>query len=416
MAVTGQDQTHQVFRAWVERFAREASTEEQLQRFIDVVDRAITAEIPAIADDPVLVGDLHLSTRHQWLSFLSMLGHPEHRLVLPPQAVDLAHSLARRGLDVGVLLKVYLAAHRGVFEHLGEVVDRLGEGEPTGDEVLRFLWRRADLWMDDSVEALIESFYEERQRLHEGAVARRAEMIDTLLGGAEVTTEEASRNLGHPLSQWQTAYVVWTTLAEGAERLRPAASDVARALGGRHTLTSAVGTRDLWCWTATSSAPDEADLTELAATLDDRDVHLAVGVTARGVEGFRRSHREARAAQHVALQARTTPRILRYRDVELLCLAMERRDLLEGMVQREVGPLCGEDGSKTQIRETVLTYLTNRMNVEATAAALFIHPNTVRYRLGRAEEHLGHPLTVGAAQVQLALQYVDLIGSPEKPG
>jgi hypothetical protein len=412
MAVTGKDQAPRQLRSWVGRFAREASTEEQLQRFVDVVDRQIMAEIPAIADDPVLAGDLHLSTRHQWLSFLGMLGHTEHRLVLPPQAVDLAHSLARRGLDVGVLLKVYLAAHRGVFEHLGNVVDLLGEEEPPGDEVLRFLWSRADLWMDDSVEALIESFYEERQRLHEGAVARRAEMIDGILGGEEVTTDEASRDLGHPLSQWQTAYVVWTTLADGGNQLRPAASDVARALGGRQTLTSAVGTRDLWCWTATTSAPDEGLLADLATVLDQRDVHVAVGISARGVEGFRRSHREARAAQHLALRARTTPRILRYRDVELLCLAMESRDLLEGMVLREVGPLCGEEGSKAQIRETVLTYLDNRMNVDATAGALFIHPNTVRYRLGRAEEHLGHSLNVGAARVQLALQYVSLIGAP----
>jgi hypothetical protein len=96
------------------------------------------------------------------------------------------------------------------------------------------------------------------------------------------------RNLGHPLSQWQTAYVVWTALADGAERLCPAASDVARALGGRQTLTSAVGTRDLWCWTATSSAGDDGDLTELAAALDHRDVHVAVDVSARGVEGFNR--------------------------------------------------------------------------------------------------------------------------------
>ena len=45
-----------------------------------------------------------------------------------------------------------------------------------------------------------------------------------------------------------------------------------------------------------------------------------------------------------------------------------------------------------ELRRTLVTYLAHRQNVNATAAALFVHPNTVRYRLGRAGEVLGDDL------------------------
>jgi hypothetical protein len=325
-----------------------------LQSFVDVVDRAIMAEIPAISDDPVLAGDLHLSTRHRWMSFLSMLGHPEHRLVLPPRAVDLAHSLARHRLDVGVLLKVYLAAHRGVFEHLGDVMDRLGEEEPTCDEVLRFLWSRVDLWMEGSVEALIESFYEERQRLHEGAVARRAEIIDTLLGGEEVTAEEVTAEEVTAEEVTATSVIPYRsgrprTSSGPRSRTAPSGSAPRHRTSRGRSVAGRPSPRPWAQGTCGVGPPPPARAT--TATSRSWPPPWTIGTcTSRSTSPPAASRasigrREARAAQHVVLQARTTPRIVRDRDVELLCLAMERRDLLEGMIQREVGPPRGEDGT-----------------------------------------------------------------------
>lgn len=62
----------------------------------------------------------------------------------------------------------------------------------------------------------------------------------------------------------------------------------------------------------------------------------------------------------------------------------------------------------------MLAYLTTR-SVEAVADRLFVHKNTVRYRIARAEELLGHPLTERAAHLALALRYVALFGPPAVP-
>ena len=102
---------------------------------------------------------------------------------------------------------------------------------------------------------------------------------------------------------------------------------------------------------------------------------------------------------------------MRYTDVELLCLVAEQPELMQRMVAREVGPLTGADKNLGLLRETVLTHL-RTLNVEATAERLFVHKNTVRYRIGRAEELLGHSLAERSTSVELALTWIAYFGSP----
>ena len=58
-----------------------------------------------------------------------------------------------------------------------------------------------------------------------------------------------------------------------------------------------------------------------------------------------------------------------------------------------------------QLRETLVAYFEHDLDVPATAAALHLHPNSLRYRLSRLEELLGgslkHPATI--AELHIAL-------------
>ena len=112
------------------------------------------------------------------------------------------------------------------------------------------------------------------------------------------------------------------------------------------------------------------------------------------------------------MASRLQPRFLDYRSVEVLSLALADRGALERMVRREVGPLCGADKNLEPVRETVLVFLSHRMNVEAAAERLYVHGNTVRYRLAKAEELLGCSLAERPRQIELALQYVAHFGAP----
>jgi len=248
--------------------------------------------------------------------------------------------------------------------------------------------------------------------LNDGAMARRAELIESLLEGVDVEVDQATQRLAHPLRQWQSAFVLWTAEADASttDAMVSVAGELARALGGPRPLVRVAGSRDVRCWVATPGRPGPAALTEVGTSLADGTVRVAAGTPFAGLEGFRSSHLEALAAQHLAMSAVRVPPLLRYSDVELLCLTAERPELLQRMVVREVGALCGADKNLAHLRETVLTYLSSRMNVEAAAERLFVHKNTVRYRLSRAEELLGHPLAERAALVELALRHVAVFG------
>jgi DNA-binding PucR family transcriptional regulator len=387
--------------------------ETALDRFVAVVDGVIKEAIPEIASDPVLAEDLNRSTRNQWIAFLNGLRQPEHGLVLPAQAQDLARSLARRSSDVKLLVRVYLNAHHGVFAYLTEAVDAMS-GDLASEEVLREVWKRADLWMDDSIESLIEIFFEERQRELDGSATRRAELVMAILAGEDVDDARGMSELSYPLPGWHTSFLAWTSKVDertGAS-LRLAADAVAKCFPASQLLTEMAGSRDLRGWVATRLAPT-AEALEQLRSIDIPGVSVALGVPGEGQHGFRSSHADARAAQNLAMTSQNAPRFIEYRSVEILSLAMADRDALVRMVRREVGPLCGSDKNLEPVRETVLTFLTNRMNVEATAEKLHVHGNTVRYRLAKAEELLGCPLAERPRQIELALQYVAHFGAPD---
>ena len=77
--------------------------------------------------------------------------------------------------------------------------------------------------------------------------------------------------------------------------------------------------------------------------------------------------------------------------------------------ERVAAPL---QGAGSEVLETVRTVLGNGGNLEATARALYVHTNTVRYRLKRAAELTGFSATDprGAWTLQIALALAELEG------
>ncbi|OMQ15266.1 PucR family transcriptional regulator, partial [Modestobacter sp. VKM Ac-2676] len=80
------------------------------------------------------------------------------------------------------------------------------------------------------------------------------------------------------------------------------------------------------------------------------------------------------------------------------------------LAERVAGPLEAAGG---EVLETVRAVLAHGGNLEGTARALFVHPNTVRYRLKRATELTGCSITDprGAWTLQLALALTRLDGA-----
>lgn len=393
-------------QAWLQEFVEEGLRPEAVDDFVRVVDDEILAAIPEIAGDPSLAEELHVSTREHWRNFLVGLSG-DHRLVLPPAAIALSLSIARRHLDISVLLKVYRVANRAVFAYITEHTEpgRLPAGLAR-DEALLALWLRAEKWIDESIEQLIDHYTRERAALAEGAHARRAETIEALVAGA-LPTAETEAILGHRLALWQTAFVLSaSTTTDDSTVLFDLAVRVCQRLGLPKPLTTLAGSRELWAWVATPEPPS-LRVEEAADLVAGDGVHLAMGTPSRGPTAFRMSHVQAVAAQRIGLRAPAP--VHSYADTELMSLVGDG-ELAREMVRRELAPLLTGGRTEATLRATALAYLRAGQNVDSAAESLFVHPNTVRYRIARVEALLDRRLASRAALLEVSLAWVETYG------
>lgn len=392
--------------AWVGDYVADASTEENVEKFVSQVDGIILEQIPELASDPRLTAELHASTKSQWRVFLTILDREAFDVLLPPQAVDLAVSIARRGLDLGILLKVYRVATDATWEFIVAVADAVPEEGPDHADVLKFLWGRAGRWLNEAIEQLMRTYAAERETAFQGAFARRNETIQAILHGEAISVDTATHDLGHQMRAQQTCLVLWfdgATKTASPTHLESLAQAIARDLDAGRPLTLLAGRYELWAWLATRKVPN---LAGISAIVERKSARAAIGGTFPGVDGFRTSHREAVDTQKFVLRSGNHGAVTAYGDIELACLMSESPDAARHLVERELGKLAAPDPALDVVRETLSHYLRNGSNIVLTASELYVHRNTVRYRLDQAEELVGHPLTERRTEMDVALRLV----------
>ncbi|PRI12183.1 PucR family transcriptional regulator [Leucobacter massiliensis] len=147
---------------------------------------------------------------------------------------------------------------------------------------------------------------------------------------------------------------------------------------------------------------------DIAGRLADgfSDGPLVLGPAVENLVDASRSARAALAGVAVARSWRHSPRPVLADDLlperALAGDGLARRTLIEQVYE----PLSAHSG---ELLETLWCYLDNGRSLEATARELFVHPNTVRYRLKKVSEVIGWNAT--GAREALILQSALIVGS-----
>ena len=92
-----------------------------------------------------------------------------------------------------------------------------------------------------------------------------------------------------------------------------------------------------------------------------------------------------------------------FADVAPLALMSGSVELMRAWVIETLGPLADDDGHHAMLRETLGVFLQESGSFVATGERLILHKNTVRYRIGKAEESLGRPVGEDRLHIELAL-------------
>ncbi|MGI8393360.1 PucR family transcriptional regulator [Leucobacter sp. W1038] len=159
--------------------------------------------------------------------------------------------------------------------------------------------------------------------------------------------------------------------------------------------------------------PAQVPFLEIAERLVDffADGPLVLGPTVENLVSASRSARAALAGIAVARSWRGATRPVGADDLlperALAGDGLARRTLIEQIYE----PLTAHSG---ELLETLWCYLDNGRSLEATARELFVHPNTVRYRLKKVSEVIGWNAT--GAREALILQAALIVGSIAQHG
>lgn len=142
----------------------------------------------------------------------------------------------------------------------------------------------------------------------------------------------------------------------------------------------------------------------LAARLaEHRALRIAIGEPAAEVAGFRTSHEEALRARQVAeIGAQRAQQLFLHAQVALAGLLIDRRDAVRMWVQRTLGQLARDDQSIARLRKTLRVLLEANGSYLEAASRMHVHKNTVLYRVRKAEELLGRPVTDGRLAIEVA--------------
>ena len=304
------------------------------------------------------------------------------------EAAVAAGERADQGVSVQDMLTAYRLSIHQIREFLTEAATAAGCAPAVTLEMVQLLWALAD-----AVGVRLATVHRDAEiEIARHGERQRAEFLRGLVFGSVAPAE--IRRLG-------PAYHLTPDLRYVALRGRPAPGttpeQLVRAIGaavragGQHAFVDVL-------------EGDVVGVAPRAPALDACPGIVAVGPPAdlTGIEpSFATASRVLEVAERFGI-----PGVYRLEDLSLRVAVAAEDELGELLVRRYLRPLEKLGVRAPAVLETVAAFIEHGLSVKATAEALDVHQNTVRYRLGRFEELTGASLErpVTAFEVWWAMQ------------
>lgn len=398
--------------AWLRELAAETLVPTRLDSLVAQINTSVTAQVPEVSADHELRRDLDASSRDQSRAFLTWMSQEGADVAPPAAAHALARTIARRGLHLRTLIQIYRAGHQAILGYQAEIAGSHDIDPALELRAMLHISERASYWLNITLEILTDAYMDERERGLQSKYAYRRETVQAILRGELVDAGTASSRLGYPVNGFNTALVLSTDEVspsgddDSTAALENAVQLFGTAIGAHRALSVISGSRGLWAWLSCEVAPDATTIKHTFARHCLNGLHIAVGDPGPELAGFRLSHQQALAAQAASECHEANPSLIHYADIEIAHLLSGQPDAARTLVLRELRGLTGTDSTSVELRDTLHTYLGGHRSPEVAARKLGVHKNTVRYRINKIEEILGHPITdSNRLKLEIALEY-----------
>ncbi len=362
------------------------------------LERAVLARVRGVADptsvgDPQYVDGLRDAVSAALAYAIAALAERAEDLPpVPNELLEQARAAARNDVSLDTVLRRYFAGYTLVGDFL---VEEAEQDDSLSARELRRALRTESVLFDRLLIAVSAAYNRELEGRSRGAERRRARKVEMLLAGELVD----AASLEYELNAWHIAVV-----AAG-----PGARLALRELGAtlrRRPLLVCAGGETIWAWFGGIGPFTSEQVKRATADGFTSGVSLALGEPARGIDGWRRSHRQALAALPVAL--RGSQPVVRYAEVALLAAALQDDVLATSLNDLYLDPLTRDRDGGEALCRTLSAYFAADRQISAAAASLRVSRQTVSARLRLAEDRIGMPLESCAAALETAFQMREL--------
>lgn len=380
---------------------------------VELIQRRIVADIGELRTDPYLLELLRSSVAGNVETVLTVIRHgiDIERVKPPTAALEYARRVAQHGIAVSALVRAYRLGQQEMLARILKEIRGIALEPDLRLSVYDAISSTSFGYIDWISQQVSDTYEAERERWLEHRNSVRAVRIRELLANDDdIDIDAAVVALGYPLRTGHLALILWTSGNDapggGLLRLEGFTRAAAEALRLQNSpLFIAEDTARGWAWLPLDSRTADPVRTIRGLAETDATINLAIGTSERGLAGFRRSHRRAQDARRVATAAVPSPRITAAGDEQVAVAALLAENIhhTRRWVLDTLGPLAGDTVNDQRLRDTLRIFLKVGSSYTAAGERLMLHPNTVRYRVNRAIERRGRPVTADRLDVELAL-------------
>lgn len=353
-------------------------------------------------DDPVLIAATRRSIRSSLIHWLnSTIEKPTQKV--EPFVSDNIIQIAITTIELGVpelMFSLDRAGQNVAWQYWMNVAFEIAENPRELKLLLDVSFRSISSYIDgnrDLLQSTLKEYSNDEQR---ASLAKKRDLVVKVLEGRGLEADISARKLGYSMRKQQYAAIVWSDEVNvELSTLEKALECFVKACGRSESLSVMTSAEVMWVWVGSDNELDGYLLQSYLKKLEG--VKLSYARAGEGLEGFRKAHMDALAAQRILGRLRSGAGIVNYEQLRLAEMLSRDLDSTNNFIGHVLGEL---SRAPIELRQSLLAYVEASCNASKAAETLHTHRNTLLRRLARAEELLPKPLGDNLVQVAAALE------------
>lgn len=383
----------------------------------------LDGHIPELRRDARVVEMLGVSIEGNVDTMLHALRYdiPVKRVEAPTAALEYARRVAQHGAPINALVRAYRLGQRRINELIFAELRATDIPGSVRVAVIEAMSASIFEYIDWISQQVVVVYEDERERWLENQSSLRGVRVREILATTKnIDVDAATTAIRYPLHWHHLALVMWYPDQgddDEVPRLQRFLRDLGDAAGTDGIPLFVAADRSCaWGWLPFRAAPAEDPVEKVRqfASSQSDPPSVTIGTLAPGIDGFRRSHREAEDARGVAIvRERRSPTVIAASDPGLSVVARLSGDVAGSRewVAGVLGDLASDDENDARLRDTLRVFLNCGSSYKTAAEELNMHFNTVKYRVGRAVARRGRDIEGDRLEVELALLACHWYGS-----